>query len=192
MHFEPLPRRRFLQACVAAGAAASLLPAMAARAAIATHDTALGRLLVLDARRLAILEAFAEGTIATGDGFPPIRATGMARRIDEELFFVEDAIRDDLLLAIDAIDLLPIAYGRFSRLHRLEPADCRDFLASLADTRFDLVRALVNGLHMVTSLMYYADRAVWPAMGYDGTHAQLPPRDDEQRAHYRKLTGAKA
>ena len=48
---------------------------------------------------------------------------------------------------------------------------------------------MVNGLRMVTGLVYYAHPATWAAMQYDGTHAGLPPMDSEQRAFYRRATG---
>lgn len=192
MNFPPLPRRRFLQACVATGSVLMLPAARAASPAIVRFATPLGTLLVLDADRAAVLAAFAEAAIATGDGFPPISDTGLVRRIDEELFFTEPAIRHDFLLAIDAADLLPLVYGRFSRLHRLPLAERREFLDGLADTRFDTVRAIANGLRLVTGLVYYADRATWAAMDYEGTHARLPPRASEQRLYYRNQTGRDA
>lgn len=192
MNFPPLPRRRFLQACVATGSVLMLPAATGNTATITRHATASGTLLVLDADRAAVLAAFAEAAIATGNGFPPVADTGLVARIDEDLFFTEPAIRNDFLLAIDAADLLPLLYGRFSRLHRMSVAERRDFLDSLADTRFDTVRAIANGLRLVTGLVYYANRATWAAMDYEGTHAGLPPRDSEQHLYYREHTGRKA
>lgn len=194
MDFPPLPRRRFLKACVGAGAAAGALgiglPACAdGKPGTTPFATAHGPLLVLDSARVAVLEAFAEASIATGDGFPAVRDTDLVRRLDEELYFSEPAIRDDVLLAIDAVDLFPVIYGRFARLHRLPLPRRRAFLEALADTRLDTVRAAVNGLRLLTSLFYYGQRGAWAAMGYEGTHAGLPPADTEQHAHYRTLTG---
>lgn len=191
MNFPPLPRRRFLAACVATAGLVTL-PSARAASGIARLSTPVGTLLVLDAHAVSVLEAFAEATIATGNGFPSIRDTGMARRIDEELFFAEPGIRNDVLLAIRAIDYLPILYGRFSRLQRMDAGDRRAFLESLADTRLDTVRALHGGLRLVTGLVYHAHPATWAAMGYDGTHAGLPPRETEQQAHYKSLTGKQA
>lgn len=191
MNFPPLPRRRFLQAAALAGGAlafATPLPSLAM--APTRYATPAGTLLVLDAERVVVLTAFAEATIATGNGFPPVTETSLVRRIDEELFFTEPAIRADVLLAIDAIDLLPLAYGRFSRLHRMPASTRRQFLDDQADTRFETVRAMINGLRMVTCLTYYADRATWAAMGYGGTHAGLRPLEGEQRAYYREQTAS--
>lgn len=192
MDFPELPRRRFLKTCVAAGGVATVLAVPACARAPGTdavqHATRLGPLLVLDDDQVAILEAFAEAAIATGDGFPAIRDADVVRRLDEELFFTDAAIREDFLLGLSAADYLPLAYGRFSRLHRMPLASRRAFLDGLADTRIDIVRALVNGLRMTTGLMYYAHRSTWAAMGFEGTHAGLPPRDDEQRMYYRERT----
>lgn len=197
MLFRPLPlspaRRRLLASAIAGAGLLAWRPVPAASPAgaapdVAANDTAAGRLLVLDANTLAILEAFAEGSIVTGNGLPTVRAAGIARRIDAELHFVEPAIRDDFLLALRVADWLPVAYGHFSRLHRMSPADRRAFLDSLADTRFDTVRAIANGLHLITGLMYHAHPLAWAAMGYDGPHAHLPPRESEQQAYYRSIT----
>lgn len=190
MDFPSLPRRRFLQVAVA-GAGFLGLPASFAQMP-ARLPTAFGSLLALDADRADILLAFAEGSLATGNGFPPVRDTGLVVRIDEELFFTDAAIRDDFLLALDAIDLLPIAYGHFSRLRRLPLTKRRAFLDGLSSTRFDTVRAMCNGLRMVTGLVYYAHPACWQAMQYDGTHAGLPPQDSEQRVWYRQASGRRA
>ncbi|MFP5382239.1 MAG: hypothetical protein ACLGG4_08240 [Gammaproteobacteria bacterium] len=193
MDFPNLPRRRFLTACVAAGGVATVLAIPACARAPGTdavqHATRLGPLLVLDDDQVAILEAFAEAAIATGDGFPDVREADVVRRIDEELFFTDEAIREDFLLGLSVADYLPLAYGHFSRLHRMSLASRRAFLDGLTDTRIDIVRALVNGLRMTTGLMYYAHRSTWAAMGFEGTHAGLPPRDDEQRAYYRSRVG---
>lgn len=193
MDFPPLPRRRFLQAAVTGAAFVAValpgLPARAAPAAPDRHATASGILLVLDARRAEILSAFAEATLVSGNGFPSVADAGVVARIDEELFFTDAAIRDDFLLAIDAIDLLPIAWGQFSRLRRMTAEHRRQFLDGLADTRFETVRALVNGLRMVTGLVYYAHPATGRALGCEGPHAGLPPQDREQRAYYRQATG---
>lgn len=198
MDFPPLPRRRFLKACVAT---AGLLPVAATTACSASapgdpvaggHATPAGRCLVLDARRVAIVEAFAAATLATGDGFPTVREAGVARRIDEELHFADPAVCDEFLLAIDAADWLPLVFGHFSRLHRLPAAEARAFLDGLAATPLDTVRAILGGLRMVTGLVYYAHPATRAATGYDGPHAGLPPRDDEQRAAYRAAVEAQA
>lgn len=189
MDFPPLPRRRFLQAAVAGAAlVAFAVPARAKPAAPERLQTASGVLLVLDARRAEILSAFAEATLVSGNGFPSVADAGVVARIDEELFFTDAAIRDEFLLAIDAIDLLPIAWGQFSRLRRMTAEHRRQFLDGLADTRFDVARALVNGLRMVTGLVYYAHPATGRALGCEGPHAGLPPQDSEQRAYYRQAT----
>lgn len=190
MDFPPLPRRRFLQAAVAGAALVTFdVPARAKPAAPERLQTGSGVLLVLDARRAEILSAFAEATLVSGNGFPSVAEAGVIARVDEELFFTDAAIRDEFLLAIDAIDLLPIAWGQFSRLRRMTTEHRRQFLDSLADTRFETVRALVNGLRMVTGLVYYAHPATGRALGCEGPHAGLPPQDSEQRAYYRQATG---
>ena len=188
MDFTPLPRRHFLKAAVTIGAAWTA-PASVLFAQPVGQPTAAGTLLVLDARRAGIVEAFADATLLTTPPFPSLRDAGVVRRLDEELYFTDAPIRRDFLLAIDAADLLPFAYGHFSRLHRLEPTARRQFLDALADTRLDTVRAIVNGLRMVTGLLYYAHPACRAAIGHDGTHAGLPPLQSEQRAHYLALTG---
>lgn len=190
MHFPPLPRRRFLQAAVAAASLAGVaLPAGGSAPPPVGHRTAGGTLLVLDARRAGILLAFAEAVIAAGNGFPAVAETAMVARIDEELFFTEPAIRDDFLLALDAVDWLPVAWGHFSRLRFLPLPQRRAFIDARANTRIDAVRAAINGLRLVTGLVYYAQPSTWQAMQYGGPHAGLPPMDSEQRAYYRQATG---
>lgn len=186
-------RRRFLAVSVACAGLLGLPPAHAAGPRNSSHEPVpVGELKVLDADARAILLAFAEGAIATGNGFPAVRDTGLDARIDQELFFAEPAIRDDFLLALRVADWLPVAYGHFSRLHRMDLPARRAFIDSLGDTRFDTVRALVSGLRLLTGLMYHAHPATWAAMGYDGTHAHLPPRETEQQAYYRSLARGRA
>lgn len=140
--------------------------------------------LVLSHEHEATLLALAEALLE-GPGFPPAGETGLLARIDEELSFVETGIRDDFLLALEALEALPWFYGRFSRLTALPPDARRDFLESLDHTRFDTVRAIVNGVALLVRMFYYADRRVWPALGYEGPFAGLPPIESEQHRHYR-------
>lgn len=177
--FSP-SRRLLLKGGVAVGVLSALgASVVQARAGGAPRQG----LLVLSSVQARTLLAFAEATLEVS-GFPPVSSTSLMSRIDQELFFVEEPLRDDFLLAVDAARYLPLAYGRFSMLEKLSPDERREFLEGLADTRIDTVRAIVNALSLVTRLVYFADRSVWPVLGYEGTHAGLPPFETEQNRFY--------
>lgn len=153
------------------------------------YTTRFGNLLVLDDSHADVLFAFAQACVPSRNN--EILLAGVIQRLDEELYFVSDSIRDDFLLALDVLEYLPLIYGHFSRLSKLPLARREGLLRSLQQTRIDTVSAVLNACRMAVMMMYYGNASSWAAIHYDGPFSRLPPIQSAQRLRYQQLTKAK-
>jgi len=150
------------------------------------HDTKFGKLLVIDQSRAQVLFAFAE--VCVSNAREAISRARVIQRLDEELYFVSASIRDDFLLALDALEYLPIVYGRFSRFSKMNLADREALLTSLQQTRINAVSAVLNACRMAVMMMYYGHESTWAGINYDGTFSRAPQILSLQRQQYQQLT----
>lgn len=148
------------------------------------YDTPFGPMLVLTPNQAEIFNALAAVTLPNKPGFPSAEEAQVLRRLDEELYFISASISDDFKLAIDALELLPIAYGQFSRFSKLEAADRLAFLQHTQETGSDTVRMIVANCRMVCLNLYYGHASTWNAIGYDGPFSGMEPKLSAQRRHY--------
>lgn len=183
----PLHRRRFLR--WSAGTGTALLSLSAAGCAASARPTPSSRrFLVLSPGQALLVEQIAEALLPHGSGWPDARTAEVAQRLDEELFFAAPQIQDDFRLAIKVVNALPLLYGRFRFFDALPLAARQDCLRATEDTRFENVRAAVNGCRMAIYMMYFGHASTWSALHYDGPHGRVAPQLSEQRQLYRQLT----
>lgn len=186
--FPAVSRRRFLLGLVTAG---SVLAACGGRAGTARTTGPTSRaLLSFTPDEAACLTAFAGAILPDAPGWPSIRETALIERLDEELSFVETALRDDFRNALQVLEWLPPLAGHWSRLTRLDRATQQVVITRLMGSRIELPRAIVNSVRFVVHFIYYAHPATWERTGFDGPFSHLPPQPGEQRAYYAARTGA--
>jgi hypothetical protein len=148
-----------------------------------------GKLLVLDGHLADIVHAFAEAAMPIGNGFPSIEETQVVKRMDEELFFINENIQSDFKAVLYLVELLPFSYGKMSRFSRLSRAERIALLEETTNTDNDLTRVAVANIRMVVRLMYYGHPSTWKAIGYDGPFGNIPEVVSEQRKYYASLVG---
>jgi len=181
-----LSRRRMLGLTLGLGA---VVLAGCARDDAGTRRSApgAGRCLSFDDRQAATLEALIAAVVPTTAGFPAAADARVLERFDEETYFVSAEVGDDIRTAVDALEYLPLLYGRFGRFSRLTPAARRSVLESAMQSRFAVPRAVAGSLRMMAHLFYYGHPSTWPATGYDGPFSRIDPILSEQRVHFAAL-----
>ncbi len=185
-----LPRRSLLKlltlAPVAAGALASAGCSVwpGKQSSVSEASRAFGPLLVFSADQTAIVAAMAESCLDRS--YAELARAEVIQRLDEELFFVSDSIREDFLLALSVLEYLPIVYGRFSRFSRLPTNERQAFLQARLSTRSETVRAVVHSLRMAVMLSFYGHQSSWDSIAYDGAFAQVAPLLSKQRKYYQQ------
>ena len=133
----------------------------------------------------SVLFSFCEAILPESDVRKGVRRA--LRRLDEELFFVEESIRSDFNSALILLDLLPLKYGYFSRFGGLSPEVRRDFLKELTDTESDLERTAYSSLRMAVFMIYYGQEETWSEIGYEGPYTGKKQYLTESRKYYREL-----
>ncbi len=194
LEIRGLSRRRFLAGCVAiAGLAAACgrrarygSPSIPSRAA----DGAL--LLVLTEGEAQTLTAFAESVLPTGAAAPSLADTHLIERFDEEFFFVDEAVRADMKMALGVLEWVPPLGGYFHRFSHMNLLTRTALVQSMMGSRLETSRAIANSLRFAVHFFYYAHPATWALSGYDGPFAHLAPQLSEQRTHYLELTKPRA
>lgn len=184
-----LPRRRFLRWGAWAGSTllASSVAGCGTTAAPAVNAAGKPRtFLVLAAQEAALFEQLGRALLPQGEIWPDVVTAEVAQRIDEELYFVAPHIQQDFKLALKVVDALPLLYGHFSFFSTLTLADQQACLRANESTRFDSLRAAVNGCRMAIYMVYFGHATTWHAMHYDGPHAHIVPQLSLQRALYRQ------
>jgi hypothetical protein len=183
LDWRGLGRRRFLRRISALGVAAAALGAGLPLGGCSSR-TGNQRLLVLSPTQVAALIAVTEAVMPGQTGFPSIADTKVVERLDEELWFADASIQDDLRAALSVFEWLPFAYGHFSRYSHLPLEVRRALLQQLMNSRIETVRAIATNLRLLTMFFYFGHAASWPAIGYDGPFQKLPPLVSEQRQRY--------
>lgn len=193
LDWHQLSRRRFLLASVATAAALVGCEADSPRdvqvAAALDGDAGMYALLVFSATQARTLQAFAEAVLPAAQGWPSVAEVEMLRRFDEELFFVDEAIRQDVAAALDVLEWLPLVRGHLSRFSELPVARRAGVIEGMMTSRLEILQAIANNLKVVCQFFYYAHPATWPSIGYEGTFAGIEPKESEQRRYYRMRSG---
>ena len=181
MDWQQLSRRRFL---IGSAAAAFGVAALGSVILDETPASAFPRLQLLAMRHAHTLNAFAEAVLPVTPGFPSISDTGVIRRFDEELYFVDDSIQDDVAAALDLLEWLPIVTGYFARFSNLPLTDRTAFIDGMLSSRLETFRAVASNLKNAIHFLHYAHPASWTWTGYDGPFARVEPKQSEQRMYY--------
>ncbi|MBI5495791.1 MAG: hypothetical protein HY904_12270 [Deltaproteobacteria bacterium] len=172
---SPLFRRRaFLGACAGAG---GLLFMGGALAWLRGSAPAVDGLLALTPQEHRTLVALCRALFPATPEFPHnADDADLARRFD--LFLADEPPwnREDLKKALFLLEFSPVLAFRVSTFSRLdEPARLLHF-ASWQRSRVLLLRQAAAGFLRILSLMFYDDRAAWPAIGYEGPiHRAVTP-----------------
>ncbi len=189
---QPLPRRRFLKLFATAGAVATsasvalkLGGCSESERQLKTHTAEFGTLLNFGETQATTLFALAQSFITHPQD--PAQIINVVKRLDEEMYFVKKDISDDFKLALDFLEYLPLAYGRFSRISRMPVKERSDFLNSIQDSSIEPVRVALNACRMATFICYYDQESTWANIGYSGPFSKVPEKLSPQRLHYQKL-----
>ena len=145
------------------------------------------RCLSFDDGQVATLEALIVAVVPRLPGFPSVTDAEVLDRFDEESYFVSAEVRDDIRTALEALEYLPLLYGRLTRFSRLALDARRQVLEAATHSRFAVPRAVAGSLGMMVHLFYYGHRATWPATGFDGPFSGIAPILSEQRLHFAAL-----
>jgi hypothetical protein len=194
LEIRGLSRRRFLAGCVAIAGVAAACSRRAKFGSPSIFSRAAGGapLLVLTDGEAQTLTAFAESVLPTGAAAPSLADTRLIERFDEEFFFVDEAVRADLKLALGALEWLPLLGGYFHRFSHMNLYTRTALVQSMLGSRFETSRAIANSLRFAVHFFYYAHPATWAMSGYDGPFAHLAPQLSEQRMRYLELTKTRA
>lgn len=147
------------------------------------------RLLVLSTSEAATLGAFAR-TILGGSAVP-YTETRVLQRLDEELYFVDAAVRADFHAALVFLDWYPLWHFKWRRFAHLDASERATLLDAMTTSDMATSRAVANSLRFVVLFFHYAHPATWPMTTYDGPFSHLPPQMSEQRLRYLELTKAR-
>ncbi len=190
---QPLPRRRFLKLFATAGAVATgaglslqISGCSDSEQLLKTYTAQFGTLLAFNETQAITLFALSQTFVNNPDA--PSQIITLVKRLDEEMYFVQQSIRDDFKLALDFLEYLPMAYGEFSRLSRMSLEQRTIFISSIQNSSIDAVRVAVSGCRMLVFVCYYSQDASWQSIGFDGPHSKIPEKLSPQRLHYRQLT----
>ncbi|RQS06216.1 hypothetical protein DIE07_24730 [Burkholderia sp. Bp9002] len=184
-------RRRFLKMALIGAGGTMAAAAGGAGYLTLTHRfrNRYGKLLVFDGHLADVVHALAEASVPDAPGFPTIEQAEVVTRMDEEMFFVSEKLGSDVKAGLYLLEMLPLAYGRMSRLSRLSVSERRAFLTRARDTQDDTVRVVIANLSGMVRWYYFGHPSTWKAIGYDGPFMGLPEKRSEQRMLYAKLVG---
>jgi len=143
-------------------------------------------LLVLTDSQAVTLASFA-GAVLQGSPLPdPV--TPVLRRLDEELYFVDEAVRSDVGAALAFLDWYPVLRFKFHRFADLGPERRSSLIEEMITSRFETPRAVANSLRVAVLFFHYAHPSSWSVTGYDGPYSHFAPQMSEQRLRYLELT----
>lgn len=186
-----LSRRRLLGAVLMCAGAAATACGGRARSSGDPPAVANGRrFLVLSADDLVTLAAFAEAVLPAPGLGPSYVETDILRRLDEEMFFVEAAVRADLDAALSLLEWYPLVSGHVHRFSHLKATGRTALIERMLSSRFDIPRAIANSLRFMVHFLHYAHPATWAMTDFDGPFSRLAPQLSEQRLRYLELTKA--
>lgn len=114
--------------------------------------------------------------------FPDALSVGVPQRIDREMYFLPVALFEQLELALDVLEFGGIFAGWFGRFSRLNPERQLEAIEAMLDHSWQTYRQVATALTQLVKGMYYADRATWQAIGYDGPW--MPPKIPASIAQY--------
>ncbi|MGH8430672.1 MAG: hypothetical protein ACREUF_09730, partial [Solimonas sp.] len=164
LDWHGLSRRRFLKLALATSGTLGLA-GVGATLSGCTKQTAIGAdgrpYLFLDDDMARAFAVFGEAVIPHQPGFPTLAETGVLRRMDEEVSFVGQSIRDDLRSALGLLEITPFLYGRFSRFSRLDIAGRQRIIKALLTSRVETFRAVGSNLKFLVHFFYFGHRATW-------------------------------
>lgn len=182
LDWRGLGRRRFLRRVSALGVATAALSSGLPLGGCSSHNGT--HLLVLSPTQIAALIAVTEAIMPGQSGFPTVMETRVVERLDEELWFADASIQDDMRAALSVFEWLPLAYGHFGRYSTLPLETRRTVLQQLMNSRIETVRAIATNLRLLTMFFYFGHASSWPAIGYEGPFQKLPALFSGQRQRY--------
>lgn len=139
----------------------------------------------LDARRFHVLAALTEAMYPERAAAPGGLAVGVPQRIDREIWFMAEPQRGQLELALDVLEYGGPLAGWWGRFSRLTPERRVRGIDAMLKHRLTALRQVATALTQLVKGMYYADRATWDSIGYDGPW--MPPKIPESIAAYPDL-----
>lgn len=106
-----LSRRAFLKSLFIAAGAAGAGVSLPACAPEAGRDPQGRPYLFFEPGEAALLQVLGDAVIPTQKGFPTLAEAEVIRRVDEELYLVGEAIRDDVRAALGLLQWAPVLFG---------------------------------------------------------------------------------
>jgi len=143
--------------------------------------------IALSEKELCVARSLVDALAPGEDGWPNGVALALHQRIDEQVWAADADTARDLRAALQLIEHVPPLlghYGRFTSLSR----DARvDVFEQLLDSHRDVLVQVAVGLKQLVQMLYYAEDAVWPHIGYDGPWIQERKPPDSALAYARLL-----
>ena len=99
---------------------------------------------------------------------------GLHQQIDEQVWAADPHVAGDLRAALELLEHVPLLFGHFGRLTSLDREARRDVIESMLSSQRDLFVQVGFGLKQMVQMLYYANDAVWPHIGYDGPWQPTP------------------
>ncbi|MCC5816739.1 MAG: hypothetical protein JJT78_18460 [Leptospira sp.] len=177
-----ISRKELLKSSLLLGVSFSLLKCFPA----SNHK----KFLILSPSNIRTLEKFMEAILPDTDSMPNAQQASVARRLDEELYFVDESISADFCDALMFVEWYPLfsdiptSWKKFSNLSL---AERKLIIQETCQNKSGIVRSAFSNIRMIGYLMYYGNPTTWSGIGYDGPFGGFPEKDSEQRAHYREV-----
>ena len=190
LNWHGMGRRHFMRRLAALGSTVLVGGAAVPLVGCGKENGTGARLLVLSAAQAVTLAACADAIVPHQAGFPSVAEAQIVTRLDEELWFSDSSIQDDLCTALALFEWLPLGYGYFGRFSTLSMDARQRLLQQMMGSGIETVRAIAGNFRLLIMLFYFGHRSSWAAIGYDGTFQKLPPRLSEQRQRYAAAVAA--
>ncbi len=122
---------------------------------------------VLPLREYAVLRTLANRLVPGGPDHPGALELGVPARVDRELGFHPQRLRDDVRDALRLVEWWPLL-TRFARFTTLDPEDRDAELTAMMQSRLAVRRSAFQGLKFLVLFFHYAQEPAWQGIGYDG------------------------
>lgn len=177
-----LSRRQFVQlglgGALALGLSGALLRWVRAGYRLQPGEVA----IALSDKQLSVARALVDALAPGDDGMPSGVELGLHQQIDEQVWAADPHMTGDLRAALELIEHVPPLFGHLGRLTSLDREARQDVIESMLCSQRDLFVQVAFGFKQLVQMLYYANDAVWPHIGYDGPWQPKPvPPDSSLR-----------
>jgi hypothetical protein len=139
--------------------------------------------IALSAKELCVARSLVDALAPGGEGWPGGVALGLHQRVDEQVWAADTDMARDLRAALQLLEHVPPLLGHYGRFSSLSREARVDVFERLLDSHRDVLAQVAVGLKQLVQMLYYAEDAVWPHIGYDGPWIQERKPPDSALAY---------